>query len=296
VLLYDLFDGVIGGSPCQDFSRARRSPTTGDGRAMLGEFLRVVAVARSKWFLLENVPGVPDVELDGYTVQRIDVDQGWWSGTRRRRHIQFGRHKSILSTSQPLDIPRGKITEGAELTALASDSRPFAELCRLQGLPDGFDLSGMTEKGKCQAVGNGVPLVMGRHLAQAVRMAVYGEAGNSDGFPAYEYVRRLCVICGRRISGKQVTCSASCRKKKSRRAAGTGTGTGTGTVTVTVTVTANGIDGSRSTAEPVTTESAATSRSRIRSVTAEAAAASRFDPPASHAVTEQSAHAKTQRR
>ena len=255
---------------------------------MLGEFLRVVAVARSKWFLLENVPGVPDVELDGYTVQRIDVDPGWWSGTRRRRHIQFGRHTSVLETSRPLDIPRGTITEGAEPAALASDSRPFAELCRLQGLPTGFDLPGMTEKGKCQAVGNGVPLVMGRHLAQAVRMAVYGEAGNSDGFPAYEYVRRLCVICGRRISGKQVTCSASCRKKKSRRAAGT--------VTVTVTVTANGIDGSRSTAEPVTTESAATSRSRIRSVTAEAAAASRFDPPASHAVTEQLGHAKTRRR
>lgn len=27
----DLFEGVIGGSPCQDFSAARRSPPTGKG-------------------------------------------------------------------------------------------------------------------------------------------------------------------------------------------------------------------------------------------------------------------------
>lgn len=58
-----VFAGVIGGPPCQDFSRARRSadPPTGNGVAMLAEFARCVAAAEPDWFLLENVVGVPDI-------------------------------------------------------------------------------------------------------------------------------------------------------------------------------------------------------------------------------------------
>jgi site-specific DNA-cytosine methylase len=37
------FDGIIGGSPCQDFSTARRCPPTGYGVEMLHEFCRCVA-------------------------------------------------------------------------------------------------------------------------------------------------------------------------------------------------------------------------------------------------------------
>src|SRR5690349_16232481 len=66
------FDGVIGGSPCQDFSKARRSAPTGDGLAMIAEFCRVIEQVRPRWFLLENVPQVPDITVDGYAIQRLD--------------------------------------------------------------------------------------------------------------------------------------------------------------------------------------------------------------------------------
>lgn len=49
----------------------------------------------------------------------------------------------------------------------------FARLCRLQGLPEGFlSDSPFTVSGKCKAVGNGVPLPMGRAIAKAVKEAI----------------------------------------------------------------------------------------------------------------------------
>ena len=49
------FVGIIGGPPCQDFSRARRAPPTGYGVRMLAEFARVVTEAQPAWWLMENV-------------------------------------------------------------------------------------------------------------------------------------------------------------------------------------------------------------------------------------------------
>jgi hypothetical protein len=45
------FDGVIGGSPCQDFSKARRSKPTNYGFEMMDEFKRVVLESNCKWCL-----------------------------------------------------------------------------------------------------------------------------------------------------------------------------------------------------------------------------------------------------
>lgn len=152
--------GVIGGPPCQDFSSARRDDPTGYGLEMLAEFVRVVSEAEPEWWLAENVSRVPDIVIDGYHRQRIDVDQRWFCDVSRLRHVQFGSRSGRL-----LQIDRGRrrragTVEGA---ALASDKRSFAELCRLQGLPDGFDLPGHTVEGKKRAVGNGVPIPMGAY-------------------------------------------------------------------------------------------------------------------------------------
>ena len=67
-----VFEGVIGGSPCQDFSTARRSAPTGECLEMLEEFKRVIVQALPSWWLLENVRTVPDVKIDGYSWQRVD--------------------------------------------------------------------------------------------------------------------------------------------------------------------------------------------------------------------------------
>jgi len=55
------------------------------------------------------------------------------------------------------------------------ESRTVAEMLRLQGLPEDFlDDAPFTMQGKRKAIGNGVPLPMGRALARAVRLAMEG--------------------------------------------------------------------------------------------------------------------------
>jgi len=85
------FDGIIGGPPCQDFSKARRTEPTGDGLEMLEQFKRIVLEASPVWWLAENVPGVPDIRIEGYSWQRLDLNAAdFGSKQRRLRHIQFG--------------------------------------------------------------------------------------------------------------------------------------------------------------------------------------------------------------
>lgn len=63
-----IFWGVIGGPPCQCFSRLRRlNPRAGQRHGnLIPEFERVVREAQPVWFLMENVPEAPAVEVAGY--------------------------------------------------------------------------------------------------------------------------------------------------------------------------------------------------------------------------------------
>jgi DNA (cytosine-5)-methyltransferase 1 len=206
--------GVIGGPPCQDFSTLRRAKPTGDGEEMLGEFRRVVLEAKPEWWLLENVATVPDVRIEGYSWQRIDVDQAWYAPVSRLRHIQFGSRDG-----RTLQIPRGTRHADCEPCALASDDRPFEVLRRLQGLPDGYDLPGFTRQAAKTAIGNGVPIVLGRVLARAV-LAAYGhEVSRSDVTEAVDVESLLLCHCGcgRRVTGRKRYDSAACRKRAERR-------------------------------------------------------------------------------
>lgn len=201
------FDGVIGGSPCQDFSKARRCPPTGNGLAMLREFVRIVETARPAWFLLENVPGVPDVDVIGYAVQRFDLNARECGMRQRRlRHFQFGSRAGLVLVPE-----RGEPVGDSEPTALASEGtalqrRAWSDFCELQGLPRDFDIPGLSRSAKYQAVGNGVPIPMGRALARSVRAARRAEDVS------------LCVCgCGRLVQGKARAALPACRKRMQRR-------------------------------------------------------------------------------
>ena len=199
---------VIGGPPCQDFSRARRAPPTGYGVRMLNEFARVVTEAQPLWWLMENVPGVPDVHISGYLVQRFNLF-AWEFGCRQRRNrsFQFGSRDGL-----PLVIARGTQSHFGRLASavLAKDGRRnFSDLCELQGLPRWFNLPGLSRTAKYRAVGNGVPVPMARGVAEAIRDRVVTDL-------------RLCVCgCGRPLHGpaRQKAATAACRKriKRSRR-------------------------------------------------------------------------------
>lgn len=215
----NVFRGVIGGPPCQDFSSLRRDAAGGNGIAMLAQFVRVVRAAQPQWWLLENVARVPDVVIDGYFCQRLDVDLKWFAASARRlRHVQFGsrdgRQIHIDRRRDGTCDPPSR--HGA---ALANDDRPFRELCRLQGLPDDFDLPGFTVAGKKAAVGNGVPFPMAAALAAAVRAAYERDSPDLqlrlDGPP--EQVGCCPCGCRRRLPAGRSYYDDSCRKRAQRR-------------------------------------------------------------------------------
>ena len=203
-------DGVIGGPPCPDFSSLKRDrPVLNEsyGFEMLMEFKRIVLECDPSWYLLENVRGVPNVQIDGYSHQRIDINQAWYENVTRLRHIQFG-HKE----NKYLQIERKNLTDRSHFQscALANDSRSFRELCTLQGLEDDFDLSSFNVNGKKRAVGNGVPLSIGRVLAKAVTELYENNVTQQD--------KKICECgCGRIVTalrGKYY--DFSCRKRAQR--------------------------------------------------------------------------------
>ena len=209
------FDGVIGGSPCQDFSTLKRERGT-YSLEMVQEFIRVVKEAQPTWWLLENVKGVPDIEIDGYSHQRIDINQGWYSDTSRLRHIQFGHKDSLY-----LDIPRGDMSGVNNTCALATDDRSFKELCYLQGLDKDYDLPDFNMMGKKKAVGNGVPLVIGRVLADAVKSVTdpLSKTVSDREVKAVtqQDVKRCECGCKRALTGRKTYYDSSCRQRAKRK-------------------------------------------------------------------------------
>jgi DNA (cytosine-5)-methyltransferase 1 len=201
------FDGVIGGPPCQEFSSKRRMPPTGEGLELLREFARVVIEAKAAWWLMENVARVPDVAIEGYTVQRFDLNARE-CGLRqsRLRHFQFGSRAGLVICPE-----RRKPSRPVAAIALASEGkssqrRGWAEFCELQGL-DPLELPGLSIAARYRAVGNGVPVPMARTIARAIRAA---RLRHSDV--------RLCLCgCGRLLHGGQVMATAGCRKRMERR-------------------------------------------------------------------------------
>ncbi len=206
------FDGIIGGPPCQDFScAAKRKPIyDGNGVRLLREFLRVVWECRPMWWLCENVPRVPDLRLDGYGVQRLDLWDLECGGRQRRcRHVQYGDRRGyvIRPRRQVLTATQQVRFVTARAAALASQygTQSMAEHCRDQGLPGTLDSPALRPRALWRMVGNGVPLTMGRVLAEAV-----AAAGPFDAA-----IDCICG-CGRPVTGRRHA-NQACRKRMERR-------------------------------------------------------------------------------
>lgn len=208
------FTGIIGGPPCQDFSRARRRPPTGHGREMLDHFRRLITEAQPDWWLMENVPTVPDMIVPSYVTQRFNLFACEFGlRQRRNRSFQFGSRDGL-----PIAVlRRTQSHHRLRPAALASDGehgrprRTFADHCELQGLPRSFDLPGLSRAAKFRAVGNGVPVPMAFAVAVAIR-----DRAVTTGM-------RLCECgCGRAVTPRAITATPACRKRqeRKRRAAG----------------------------------------------------------------------------
>ncbi len=209
-----VFDGVIGGPPCQCFSRLAHMVRQNGYQPKFGnlipEFERVVCESGPRWFLMENVPEAPvpakaaHPEGEVYRIHTFLLnnrhcydENGEPAVPNRLRRWSWGflgSHKPLCvelvalenfefeytatgGSARPVAIDGSgkpkKYRDGkGQMPWNAKSGRAFAELCRKQGLPEGFDLPGFTVKEKCYAIGNGVPLPMGRAVAKAVRLAL----------------------------------------------------------------------------------------------------------------------------
>jgi DNA (cytosine-5)-methyltransferase 1 len=215
------FDGVIAGTPCQDYSTARRSPPTGDSDLAIAEFARVVTFARPAWWLLENVPAVPDLRIAGYSHLRIDLNaRECGSPQWRPRHFQFGHVAGLV----PVVTRRPMPATAASRCAIASEfshlgRRGWADFCELQGLPRWFRLDDFTRASRYRAVGNGVDIRLARTIAAAIRAAV-----PPDGL-------HLCACgCARFVTARRTLATPACRKRMQRKRDSAGV-TGTGPLT-----------------------------------------------------------------
>jgi len=195
------FDGIIGGPPCQCFSRLAHMVRQNGHEPKFGnlipEFERSVREGEPTWFLMEEVPDAPVPSVEGYGVHAFLLNNRQLGEVQNRvRRWSFGYRgegrilKIETVALEPLEFEYAACGGHGTSIGVGLDKRrkkqcrlynqgfhnvksngSFRELCRKQGLPADFDLPPFTVAGKCTAVGNGVPMAMGRALARAVKEA-----------------------------------------------------------------------------------------------------------------------------
>jgi DNA (cytosine-5)-methyltransferase 1 len=200
------FDGVIGGPPCQAFSRLRHIVRANGHRIaenLIPEFVRCVEEAQPSWFTMENVPDAPEPCISGYDERAVLLDDVSAGGeTSRLRRFTFGCSgwgsalyvgfhietlalwapdpaRAVVCDARevPVKMLKGGRPKGGGRMPHVGKAMPWARRCELQGLPDDFLKDApFTAAGKNTVLGNGVPLPMGRAVARAVKRALGIEA------------------------------------------------------------------------------------------------------------------------
>lgn len=201
-----VFAGVIGGPPCQAFSRLRRMfKHETPAENLIPEYERCTLEAAPSWFLMEMVPEGPEPVVPGYRVAAELVRDVWVGGaTQRMRRFSFGTREGTplnvetLALHEPDPLPavtasgatwipirhggsgKPKRTQRGRVAGLKT-AKYFDQAKVAQGLPEDFDLPGFTVREKIRAIGNGVPLPMGRAVARAVREALNKTPSKAPG-------------------------------------------------------------------------------------------------------------------
>jgi DNA (cytosine-5)-methyltransferase 1 len=188
------FDGVIGGPPCQAHSTMKHLALLGNGVPagvhgdMIPDFCRVVAEAAPSWFVMENVPQAPDPHVAGYSVAARKLNNRWlgedqnrvrkfWFGSRAALRFQIQEAALLSPTFEPAVLAGHGPALGQRVRGI--QGRSWQQGARLQGLPESWiarmEEMPFTVHGFKRVVGNGVPLPMGRAVAQAVKRALAEE-------------------------------------------------------------------------------------------------------------------------
>lgn len=192
------FDGIIGGSPCQAFSRLSAIIKHNGyqlAENLVPEFERVVREAQPDWWLHENVRDAPVPRIGGYIVDPRIVNNRWLGEEQNREHrMSFGTHFGARLDISPWCAtflnpkwsprvlasggrsgclgPRAHRKKRTDLHRRLRSVKYFQEARRLQGLPADWDLPPFKMAEKIRALGNAVPLPLGSAIAKAIKRAL----------------------------------------------------------------------------------------------------------------------------
>lgn len=203
------FEGVMGGSPCVDYSGLNRNKGTYSDE-MLGEFCRVVKECKPDWWLHENVIGCPAFGIEGYEEQRFVIDLGWFRDCSRPRIFTFAHKKGLF-----LNPMTGSKSKDCEPCVQAGDNRPF-EVCRdIQTFERDLTLTGFTEAGKVRLIGNAVPPVVAEYIAGLINRDIYGKTPRMNDLLG-DPVRRCGCGCQREIYGRKKWADDACKLRAFR--------------------------------------------------------------------------------
>jgi DNA (cytosine-5)-methyltransferase 1 len=216
---YTEFEGVdivAGGPPCQPFSTGGLRKGRSDGRDLLPEFVRAVVEAKSRVFLLENVPGLASGTHAAYLAEVLEPLRDLYriSGPLLINATDYGvpqkrRRVVIVGTREGefrLPSPRTRISAGEVLTpkpvgepnnslvvyAKTPDLRPNPYDGQLfNGGGRGVDLDGPAPTILASAGGNKTPFLdVGRHVPPYHRHLMRGGKPRVGTLPD---ARRLTV-------------------------------------------------------------------------------------------------------
>jgi DNA (cytosine-5)-methyltransferase 1 len=200
------FFGVIGGPPCQAFSRLRHIVEANGYKTapnLIPEFNRIIEEAKPDWFLMENVPEAPLPAPRGrWSVAAVMVRDVWVGGeTERQRRFTFGRSgfggadgffvetlalhrpdpaRAVTCDTRQVPVAIGgsgkRKGQGGALPR-SGKAESIDTMAELQGVPSEFvarlrEHGAFTSEAIKRGIGNGVPLAMGRAVAAAVKCAL----------------------------------------------------------------------------------------------------------------------------
>ncbi len=171
-------DLMIGGSPCQDLSIAKKNRKGLDGSrsGLFWEYVRIRDEVKPKYFILENVASMPkeakEVISEALGVQPIMINASLVSAQNRKRLFWVGKWNG--EKYEQVDIPQPEdrgillkdILEEGEFNGLYSDYNNSTTYDKARTLGTGC---GVTRSATCQQV-----------ITKPVRIAKIGKGGQGD--------------------------------------------------------------------------------------------------------------------
>lgn len=183
------FDGIIGGIPCQSFSKANAlcggaANTRYQGIDITPEFSRIVQECRPNWWLTENVADAPLPQGARWNAI-LDALHFGSLQTRRRRFCSNLTLMPIPTASMEEHWPtvtasEHKVSSGSSAASMrARAGRKIGRRMTLQelnaafGLDESFSVPALKVEYHYHMLGNAVPLPMARALCNSVIKALW---------------------------------------------------------------------------------------------------------------------------